>query len=520
VKKTLYVIAGLAGIALIALIGIGYSFGYLRSNKSQFVGPTSADEPLPAPLLSDLERYVSKAMKEYEVPGAVMVLVQGDEVIYSRGLGVRDIQTEAPVSSETMFGIGSTTKTMTAIMIASLVEEGLIDWDTPVTDVMPTFALSNPRLTSEITFEHTLCMCTGVPRRMEDISVRYSELTAEDIIESLATIPLSGAFERKFNYSSRMVAAGGFLAAMAAGGEYGELAQAYSHLMQERILDPLEMRSSTFSVDEAVASGDYATPYYSSISGYVEIPPDLENIFRPISPAGALWSNADDMAKYLIMLLNGGISADGRAIVSAENLAYLWEPRVAVDAQISYGLGWHAEDYHGLTVYHHPGGTVGFASEMMVIPELDIGFALMANGLDQVKPLGLLTRYRLLEMLTGREQVYDQEIREIDRDIRMQVFTLSLITRKKVDPDVVDPFLGTYHNDVLGEVELVLHQDNTLWIDFGEYESRIRPLALEENQFIFYESVFLGKTVTLKMNRNGNATMMWPGDEDVYNFVK
>lgn len=519
-KKILYVIAGLAGIVLVVLIVFTFSFGFIGSNKSQFVGPTSAEEPLPEALIFDLEKYVTKAMEQYDVPGASMVLVQGDEIVYSRGLGVRDLQTKAPVSNETLFGIGSTTKTMTAIMIASLVEDGFFDWDTPVTDVLPAFALSNPRLSNEITFEHTLCMCTGVPRRMEDISVRYSEMTAEEIIESLATIPLSGAFEEKFNYSSRMVATGGFLAAMAAGGEYGNLAEAYAQLMKERILDPLEMRSSTFSVDEAVTSGDYATPYYSSISGYVEIPPDLENIFRPISPAGALWSNANDMAKYLIMLLNGGISADGRQIVSTENLAYLWEPRVAVDAQISYGLGWHAEDYHGLTIYHHPGGTVGFASEMMVIPELNIGFALLVNGLDQVKPLGMMTRYRLLEMLTGREQVYDQEIREIDRDIRIQVFTLSLVTRKKVDPDEVDPFLGAYHNDVLGEVELVLHQDDTLWIDFGEYETRIRPLAFEENQFIFYESVFLGKTMTLKTDRNGNATMTWPGDEDVYDFVK
>ena len=256
-KKILYVIAGLAGIVLVVLIVFTFSFGFIGSNKSQFVGPTSAEEPLPEALIFDLEKYVTKAMEQYDVPGASMVLVQGDEIVYSRGLGVRDLQTKAPVSNETLFGIGSTTKTMTAIMIASLVEDGFFDWDTPVTDVLPAFALSNPRLSNEITFEHTLCMCTGVPRRMEDISVRYSEMTAEEIIESLATIPLSGAFEEKFNYSSRMVATGGFLAAMAAGGEYGNLAEAYAQLMKERILDPLEMRSSTFSVDEAVTSGDY-----------------------------------------------------------------------------------------------------------------------------------------------------------------------------------------------------------------------------------------------------------------------
>ena len=131
-----------------------------------------------------------------------------------------------------------------------------------------------------------------------------------------------------------------------------------------------------------------------------------------------------------------------------------------------------------------------------------------------------MATYRLLEMLTGGEQVYDQEIRGTARDIRWQVFTLSLITRKKVDPDEIAPYLGAYNNDALGEVGLLLHEDNSLWIDFGEYESEIRPLVLEENQFIFFESVFIGKTLTLNMDSNGNVTMRWPGDEDVYLFRK
>ena len=174
------------------------------------------------------------------------------------------------------------------------------------------------------------------------------------------------------------------------------------------------------------------------------------------------------------------------------------------------------EDYHGLTVLHHPGGTVGFMSELVVVPERNIGFALLINRMDQVKPLGRMATYRLLEMLTGSEQVYDRTIREIDRDIRWQVLTVSLVTRKKVDPDKIDPFLGTYHNKKLGEIELVLHKDNTLWVDFGEYESEIRPLVLEDNQYIFFESIFIGKTLTMSMDPDGNATIRWPGDEDDY----
>lgn len=515
-KMGIYAIVVVVAIALLAWVG----FSYTRSNKSGFVGPTSAAEPLPAALIADLENYVEKTMKRNKVPGVAMVLVQGDRVVYSRGFGVRDRQTKAPVTTDTLFGIGSSTKPMTAIVIASLVEEGLFDWHTKVTDILPAFALSNPQVTGEITLEHTLCMCTGVPRRMEEISVRYSKMTAEEIIESLATIPLSGSFGHQFNYSSRMLAAGGYIAARAAGGEHGDLAQAYANLMQERLLDPLGMVSSTFSIDEAVASGSYAAPHYSSLSGYHAIAPGIEGIFTPIAPAGALWSNVDDVAKYLTMLLNGGVSPDGQRIVSAESLAYLWEPQVAIDSKISYGLGWYVEDYHGLTVFHHPGGTVGFASELLVIPERDIGFALLTNRLDQVAPIGRMATYRLLEMLTGSEQVYDQETRSTARSIRRQVLTLSLVTRKKVDPDVIAPYLGRYHNDVLGEVELVLHRDNSLWVDFREYESEVRRLVLEENQFIFFESVFIGKTLTLNMNSNGDATMQWPGDEAVYTFTK
>ena len=139
--------------------------------------------------------------------------------------------------------------------------------------------------------------------------------------------------------------------------------------------------------------------------------------------------------------------------------------------------------------------------------------------MDQVKPIGRMTTYRLLEMLTGSEQVYDQQVRQKARAIDKQLLTLSLVTRKTVDPDKIAPFLGSYHNDELGDVKLVLHEDNTLWVDFGEYESSIRPLVLEENQFIFYESVFIGKAIQLRMNADGTPTMRWSGDEGTYNFV-
>jgi CubicO group peptidase (beta-lactamase class C family) len=432
---------------------------------------------------------------------------------------VRDLETRSPVTTQTLFGIASTTKSMTAVMIASLVDEGVIAWDTPLTDIQPSFSLSNPQVTQKMTVRHTLCMCSSVPEHKEAITVQYSEMTAEDVIEMMAIVPLSGTFEHTFNYSTPIVAVGGYLAALADGGEYGNLAKAYTAVMQERLFDPTDMASSTFSIEKVVASGDYATPYYSSLAGVEALPPEIDGgIFKPIAPGGALWSTVDDLGKYLIMLLNDGVAENEVRVVSVENLSYLWQPQIAIDSQVSYGLGWYVEDYHGLTVIHHCGGSAGYASELVVIPELDIGFALLTNKMDQVKPIGRMATYRLLEMLTGSEQVYDQEVRKTALDIDKQLLTLSLVTSKTVNPDKIAPFLGSYHNDALGEVKLVLHDDHTLWVDFGEYESSIRPLVLEENQYIFYESVFIGKTIQLNMNPDGIPTMTWSGNEGTYHF--
>jgi len=510
----------LTGSILGLLGGAAVWFSVLRGYQSRFAGPVTVENPLPAELVSELERYVQHTMRANDVPGVAMVLVHGDEVVYARGLGVKDLETREPVTTNTLMGIGSTTKSMTAVMIAALVDDGILTWDTPVTDIMPDFALSDPEISARVTIEHTLCMCTGVPRRMEEISVQYAELSAEDIIASLATIPLQGTFERRFNYSSRMLAAGGFIAAKAAGGEPSDLASAYAQVMQDRVLDPLEMNSSTFSIQQAAGSGDFATPYYTTLSGFHATPLDLEGVFTPIAPAGALWSNATDMSKYLIMLLNQGVAAGGRQVVSAENLAFLWKPRTTQAGTMSYGLGWYVEDYHGLTVLHHPGGTVGFASELVVIPELEVGFALLTNRVDLVAPVGRMATYRLLEMLTGGEPAYDQEIAALKRNIGGQVLALSAMTKQTVDPDSISPWLGRYHNDVLGAVELVLHSDNTLWLDVGEYEVSIRPLRLEADQFIFYESIFVGKTLVLGTASAERPTMTWTGDEGVtYQFV-
>jgi CubicO group peptidase (beta-lactamase class C family) len=507
-------------ISVTALIGIAASWFHDTGSKtSQFTGPVSPDEPVPQELVASLETYVLELMEEYEVPGAAMVLVKGDQIIYAKGLGVTDLATQSPVTTRTLFGIGSSTKPRTSIMVASLVDDGVIAWDTPVQKILPSFALSDPEIAEKVTVWHTLCMCMGVPRRTEDISVQYSELMAEDMIESLASIPLEGKFDEHYAYSERMFSAGGYLAAMADGGGYGDLAQAYAREMQARVLDPVGMTTSTHSIVKAVASGDYATPYYSSLTGFHTLPPEIEGMFTPIAPTGAMWSNADDLGKFLIMLLKVGVSADGQRVVSEEYLAYVWKPCTAIDEKYRYDLRWNVENYRGVTVVFHRGGTVGFASELVAIPEYELGFALLINRLRLVHQMGRMTTYRLLEMLTRSEQTYDHETRLTARELERQIPLLLLMTRKTVDPKKVAPFLGRYHNGESGDVKLVLHEGKTLWIDLGEYESSIRPLITGDNQYIFFESTFIGKPFKLMLAAGGKPMMKLADNEGTYDFT-
>jgi hypothetical protein len=152
---------------------------------------------------------------------------------------------------------------------------------------------------------------------------------------------------------------------------------------------------------------------------------------------------------------------------------------------------------------------------MAVIPELNVGFALLTNRLDLTAPVGRMAYYRLLEMLTGSEQVYDKEIASLKRDVGGQLLMLSAVTKKKVDSEEMSPFLGAYHNEILGDAELLIHDDKTLWLDIGEYETPLRKLRLEKNQYIFTESVFMGKTLVLDTDPEGHPTMTVTGNEGV-----
>ena len=199
-------------------------------------------------------------MAQGGVPGLAVAVVQDGRVVYADGFGVREQGGDEPVTAETLMMIGSTGKTMTTMLMAALVDEGLMAWDTPVVDVLPEFRLADPELTRQITLRHLVCACTGVPRRDLEMILNADEMSAEDVIASLAEFRLFTDFGEAFQYSNQMVAAGGCAAAAADGASTARCSTAGSAACSSGF-EPIGMHDTLVRQADVLARGNVAVPH-------------------------------------------------------------------------------------------------------------------------------------------------------------------------------------------------------------------------------------------------------------------
>jgi CubicO group peptidase (beta-lactamase class C family) len=486
----------------------------------------SGVEPLPLTdeLIANLESYILDALARFETPGAAVAIVYNGEIVYAKGFGVRDLADQTPVTPETRMMIGSTTKTMTTLLMAMLVDDGVMAWDTPVVDILPGFAVADPDITEGLTMQHLVCACTGVPRRDFELVFNANELTAEDIIESLATFEFFTDFGEAFQYSNQMVAAGGYIAALAGGGEYGTLGADYRALLQKRVLDPIGMNASTFDVAQVQASDNYASPYGATLTyEFVPISLATEDFVVPVAPAGALWSNVFDMGRYMITLMDEGVTPDGTRIVSVRNLRHIWEPQVAISASDDYALGWIVSDYHGVTMLSHAGNTLGYTSEFAFLPAQRLGIVVLTN--QRVSMLNNAVRARFLELLYDREQHADEQVAFTFELIRQEGTETAKDLLDAVEPAAAAALLGAWQNDDLGAVTITL-EDGALMLDGGEFVTSLRQFDptsermsdAERPVFIMFDPPLAG--VFVRLDPDDEATLIVGQGVMQYTFTR
>lgn len=331
-------------------------------------------------MLADLEAYIQDTSAFYEVPGAAVAVVQDGEVIYSQGFGVTEMGSEQAVNTDTLFMIGSIGKSMTTMMMATLVDDGMLDWDTPAQEIYPEFSLSNDGATEQLRVRDLVNNSSGVATY--NVPRFLVSQTPEQLIESLTTVPMIALPGEAYSYSNLMFAAGGYAAAHTVAASNGDdLHSAYTTLMQERIFNPIGMAHTTFDFDAAIGDANHASPHAFDVvdSDLAVLPIDWERFIVPVAPAGASWSTVEDMALYLTTHLNRGVAPNGTAVVSEANLSETQQAGINIVGDIYYGMGWVIDTYNGLPLLWHSGGTQGFASDIAFLPDANLGVVVLSN---------------------------------------------------------------------------------------------------------------------------------------------
>ena len=331
----------------------------------------------------DVDAWVQRTMKTFDVPGVSLAIVKDGAVVVARGYGVKKLGDPAPVDDKTLFGIASNTKAFTATALGMLVDEGKIRWDAPVIDYVPSFQLSNPYVTREMTVRDLLVHRSGLGLGAGDLLWwPASTYDRKEIMRRLRYIPLATSFRSAYAYDNVLYLVAGEVIETVSG-------KSWEDFIATRILARVGMTTSNVRHSDATKGGNVATPR-ARVDGTVRpiVPFDSDNT----NPAGGINSNAVDMAKWMIVQLDEGRLPDGTALLqpgTARQLTTIVTPMPigAVPPEVpelrpnfnGYGLGFQLRDYRGRKLVTHTGGLPGYVSRVAMIPDARLGVAVLTN---------------------------------------------------------------------------------------------------------------------------------------------
>lgn len=346
--------------------------------------------------MESVERFVVEQLATWEVPGCAVVAVRDGRVELAGGWGLRDREAGLPVTRDTLFAIGSTTKAFTATAIGALVDEGLLEWDRPLRDYVPGVRLHDPFASDRLTIVDLLSHRSGLPRH--DLTwVGQPGRSRAEIVRSLPFLPLSRDLRQQFQYCNLGYLVAGYVVEALAGVPWEDF-------VRGRLLEPLGMRRTNLSVDEMLADDDHATAYTRRDGVIVPVP---QRPLPAMAPAGAINSSAADMARWLLAQLADG-QLDGQPVISTATLERQHAPHMLATlpdlpglTNYAYGLGWMIGRYRDRRIVWHNGGIDGFLTQCMLLPDDGIGVAVLTN--TSSSGMDLVVACRVLDELLGAE---------------------------------------------------------------------------------------------------------------------
>lgn len=331
-----------------------------------------SNQNIKAMLEAKLQPFVQEAVASFALAGLALGVVKSGEVVYAQGFGVRNLDTQEPVTPRSLFHLASVSKSFVATAIVQLVEQGKMALDSPIVTYLPYFQLKDPRY-KEVTVRQMLNHTSAMPDSSE-----YSWHKPEDdegalerFVRGLTDEELIAAPGEKFAYSNIAFEVLGDVIAKVSG-------QTFEAYVKTNVLDPLEMHDSTFLRSE-VPPDLAVTPH---VGEPLRVLAGAYPYHRAHAPSSTLHSSVEEMSRWAIANLNRG-HFKGKQILQPQSYDLLWHPYAQTGETIwteAAGLGWFFGTYRGHHVMHHGGSDPGFSSEVVLVPTKEAAVVVFANS--------------------------------------------------------------------------------------------------------------------------------------------
>lgn len=353
-------------------------------------GAQSAAPDLAARLAA-IEKAIEEKRKEYHIPGISLVIVKDDQVIYMKGLGLKDVERSLPVTPDTLFAIGSSSKAFTGMSAAMSADDGKLSLDDSPKKFLSYFKLRDAETDAKITIRDLLSHRSGIDRT--DLSMVSGKLNREELIRVAGMAKPTAKLGEKFLYQNIMFAAAGEIVAKAQN-------TTWDTFIEKRIFKPLGMKASNTTVAATVKAPDYSLGYSYNTETKETIHVPMREIGAG-APAGAINSNARDMAEWLRLMLGDGVF-EGKRLVSEKNFKELTTVQNKVAGNVNYGLGWFLREWNKHKVVEHGGNIDGFNALVAMMPDQKLGFVLLTN--ISGSPLGPQAMEIIWSNMVGRPE--------------------------------------------------------------------------------------------------------------------
>jgi CubicO group peptidase (beta-lactamase class C family) len=449
----------------------------------------------------DLDEYVARTMKTFDVPGMAVAIVKDGKVVVSKGYGVRRLGEAAPVDENTLFGIGSNTKAFTAAALATLVDAGKISWDDPVYERLKGFEMYDPYVSKEMRVRDLLCHRSGLGLGEGDLMFwPHTSFTRDEVVYRLRFLRPKTSFRTTYAYNNLMFLTAGQVVAAVSG-------ESWDDYIREKIFEPLEMKNSNTTASGFRQGMNWAAPHSKVEQKLQPIP--LENLDNA-GPAGSINSSVADMSKWMLMQLNHGkIPGSEARIFSEKSSRDMWAQQMVVPINDAppelkiqqrnfsgYGMGWGLRDYKGRKLVGHSGGVAGYVTRVMLVPEENLGVVILTNAeeggafeavLDHV--LDSYLGGPTIDYIAAFKAIDDKDRKDADETMKKAATARAAESKPSL---ALEKYAGDYSDPWYGKVAIRL-ENGALLLNFEHTEKGLADL--QQWQYDTFKAHWRDRTV-------------------------